>query len=134
MWRCGGVQGAAGVNALGEPLSGVIGDLAFGEPAPYQAAEIVQAAATVRGVDRLQNLICEHALSLGVIAAREGVLAIGKPDAFAESAIPRLTVSSAWGRIRVLTTIRPPQAFGEPFLHRERLSLFGDSEREAPSR
>lgn len=119
------------MDLLGEPLSGFVGDLAFGEPAPYQAAEIVQVAATVRGVDRLRNLICKHASSLGVIAAREGVLAIGKPDAFAESAIPRLTVSGSWGRIRVQTTISPHGPYGEPPLT-GRLSLFWRLGGEAP--
>jgi hypothetical protein len=65
------------VDAISEPLGLVVAYDTFTEPAPYDPAEIVQSPSTVRCVDRLLNLLSEHASALGCEAAREGAR---KPD------------------------------------------------------
>lgn len=52
------------VDAISEPLSLIVTYDAFTESAPYDSGEIIQDAATARGVDRLLDLLREHSFAL----------------------------------------------------------------------
>jgi len=75
------------MEPVSEPLGLVVADHALGEPAPYDPAEIVQGAATARGVDRLLNLLSEHSSALGFKTRSEKAFAFGTAPQLREMTI-----------------------------------------------